>query len=145
EGEAHRELERAAREHRQPGPPAEPGGDAAEMIDLHGDPARMLCEGAPAAVKLTGEPADATIGEAARPEDAWLDPFALRAQLADQIKRSIDEDRFMQDVVRLRRGLDLAFAAVLDREQEGPQRAGFLDGYRALTLSLDELERLHAV
>jgi hypothetical protein len=50
----------------------------------------------------------------------------------------------MQDIARLRRGLDLAFAAVLDREQEEEQRAGFLDGYRALSLSLDELERLHA-
>ena len=73
-----------------------------------------------------------------------MDPFAQLAHIADEIKRSIDDDRFMQDIARLRRGLDLAFAAVLDREQEDAERAGFLDGYRALSLSLDELERLHA-
>jgi hypothetical protein len=74
-----------------------------------------------------------------------MDPFADLARIADEIKHSIDEDRFMSDIARLRRGLDLAFAAVLDREEDDGQRTDFLDGYRALSLSLDELERLHAV
>jgi hypothetical protein len=73
-----------------------------------------------------------------------MDPFAELARIADEIKRSIDEDRFMSQIARLRRGLDLAFAAVLDREEDAGQRTDFLDGYRALSLSLDELERLHA-
>jgi hypothetical protein len=74
-----------------------------------------------------------------------MDPFAELARIADEIKCSIDEDRFMADVARLRRGLDLAFARVLDHEEDDAQRGDFLDGYRALSLSLDELERLHAV
>jgi hypothetical protein len=74
-----------------------------------------------------------------------MDPFAELARIADEIKQSIDDDRFMSDIARLRRGLDLAFAHVLDREEDAVQRLDFLDGYRALSLSLDELERLHAV
>jgi hypothetical protein len=74
-----------------------------------------------------------------------MDPFAELARIADQIKQSIDDDRFMSDIARLRRGLDLAFADVLDREEDAGQRLDFLDGYRALSLSLDELERLHTV
>jgi uncharacterized membrane protein YccC len=74
-----------------------------------------------------------------------MDPFAELARIADEIKQSIDDDRFMSDIARLRRGLDLAFADVLDREEDAAQRLDFLDGYRALSLSLDELERLHTV
>ena len=74
-----------------------------------------------------------------------MDPFAELARIADEIKQSIDDHRFMSDIARLRRGLDLAFAHVLDREEDAVQRLDFLDGYRALSLSLDELERLHAV
>jgi hypothetical protein len=73
-----------------------------------------------------------------------MDAFAELARIADQIKDAIDDDRFAESIGDLRRALDLAFAGVLDHEQDPGQRAEFLDGFRSLTLSLDELERLHA-
>jgi hypothetical protein len=73
-----------------------------------------------------------------------MDPFAELARIADEIRRSIDADRFGYESSDLRRALDLAFAAVLDGDEDPAMRAEFLHGYRALSLSLDELERLHA-
>jgi hypothetical protein len=73
-----------------------------------------------------------------------MDAFAQLARAADQIRHSIDLGRFAESVTGLRRDLDLAFARVLDREDDPEQRTQFIDGYCALSLSLDELERLHA-
>jgi hypothetical protein len=73
-----------------------------------------------------------------------MDSFAELARIADQIKDAIDGDDFAERIGGLRRALDLAFARVLDHERDPEQRDEFLDGFRSLTLSLDELERLHA-
>ena len=73
-----------------------------------------------------------------------MDAFAELARIADEIKDAIDGEDFAARIGELRRMLDLAFARVLDHEEDPAQRDEFLDGFRSLTISLDELERLHA-
>jgi hypothetical protein len=71
-----------------------------------------------------------------------MDAFAELARIADEIRLAIDRHPLGQALAGLRRDLDLAFARVLDREEDDDRRDEFVAGYAALCRSLDDLERL---
>jgi hypothetical protein len=83
-------------------------------------------------------------GPRGRVDKGLVDPFTQLARVADEIKRAIDSDDFAETIGDLRRRLDLAFACVLDAEEDPEQRSEFVAGFCTLTRSLDELEGLYA-